>query len=107
MFSLFIVSGLYLLEVHSSPPPTHTQTGVWGIRSHLHTSFVAPVRQLLTSTKMVCRQEMEAAREEKGQRAKDGPEVCVEVAGETLPKLSEKEELQVLVMVARLRVCCL
>ncbi|XP_064396448.1 glomulin-like isoform X2 [Halichondria panicea] len=75
------------------------ETGVWGIRSHLHTSFVAPVRQLLTSTKMVCRQEMEAAREEKGQRAKDGPEVCVEVAGETLPKLSEKEELQMLEVV--------
>ncbi len=69
-----MVADLYLLEVHSSPPPP--QTGVWGIRSHLHTSFVAPVRQLLTSTKMVCRQEMEAAREEKGQRAKDGPE-CV------------------------------
>ena len=46
-----------------------------------HTSFVAPVRQLLTSTstKMVCRQEMEVAlREEKSQKAiaKDRPEMC-------------------------------
>lgn len=45
---------------------------------------------------MVCRQEMEAAREEKGERVKDRPEMSVEVAGETLPKLSQKEELQVL-----------
>ena len=80
MYCLSIVADLNFLEVH------------------LHTSFVAPVRQLLTSTKMVCRQEMEVAlREEKCQRAKDGPELCVEVAGETLPKLSEKEELQVMV----------
>ncbi len=39
---------------------------------------------------------MEAAREEKGERVKDRPEMSVEVAGETLPKLSQKEELQVL-----------
>ncbi len=61
----------------SLPPslPKHTHPD-WSV------GYPVILRQLLTSTKMVCRQEMEAAREEKSQRAKDRPEVCVEVTGE-------------------------
>ncbi len=57
---------------------------------------MAPVRQLLTSTKLACQQELAANREGKDQRLEARPEVIVEVAREILPKLSEQEELQVI-----------
>ncbi len=56
---------------------------------------MVPVRQLLTSTKLTCRQEIAAKEEGKAQGSEDGATVTVEVAGETLPKLSKQEELQV------------
>ena len=65
------------------------------MKLHIQEKFIAPLRQVLTSTKMYCRQELETKREVEGQATREGPEVTVEVSGEKLLKLSDKEEVQV------------
>ena len=63
---------------------------------HVKDKFVTPVRQLLMSTKMHCKHELETRQEVKGHsnppEDSKGPKVTMEVSGE---KLSAKEELQV------------
>lgn len=80
------------------------------MRSELQGKFIGPLREMLVMARAHTKQELElktregregrrgredgGASEEK-QAPEEGPELSVEVMGETLPKLSHQEEIKV------------
>ena len=81
------------------------------MRSELQDKFIGPLREMLVMARAHTKQELElktregregrrgredgGASEEKQAPEEEGPELSVEVMGETLPKLSHQEEIKV------------
>ena len=81
------------------------------VRSELQGKFIVPLREMLVMARAHAKQELELKTQEgrEGKRGREdggasegkqvpeeeGPELNVEVMGETLPKLSHQEEIKV------------
>ena len=78
------------------------------MRSEFQSKFIGPLREMLVIARAHAKQELELKMQEEKKRrgrehgtekeekrAEEGPELSVEVMGETLPRLSHQEEIKV------------